>query len=70
MKVSTRTITLRNDGIWVDVVWTQESGCIFESRVIAYQDMPLADNIALELGKDAQIEGQIFDLRDQTQEGA
>jgi len=68
MTAKTRAISMRDDGIWVDVVWLQEAGSIFETRVISYSGLPAIDAIAAELGEDAVIDGQIFDFRTPEQE--
>ena len=54
---------MRDDGIWVDVVWIQNSGSIFETKVIAYNGMDVVENLIEGLGEECEIEGQIFDLR-------
>lgn len=66
MNITTRSITLKDDFIWVDVVWNQDSGQIFETKSLEWaDDSTLFENIALFLGNDCVIEGQVFDLRAQ-----
>lgn len=64
MNCEARSIILTDNSILVDVVWHQDSGHIFETKVLFYENDSVIDTLAFNLGVTCEIDAsKIIDLR-------
>ena len=63
MHLKTRLITLKNEVILIDLLWQQDDGEIFETKIFNYNNEPVNESITCNLGSECEFSGDIVDLR-------